>query len=381
MLFALVGLPNKGKTTLFNALTHAAAQVADYPFTTIDPNKGVAFASAKCPCSEKGGACKPRNSKCANGTRFVPVNVIDVAGLVDGAHEGRGRGNQFLNDLSEADALVCVADASGSTDSEGNKCPLGSHDPCEDVLILEREIDHWLAGIAKRNASKAKGKTSDEFQKLLAGLKVDARVYSHAAEGLPASFWQWTKEEFLEFAHRIRLKTKPLVVAANKCDLPGAQAGVEKLRELGHPLFEVYADYELALQKARERGFVDYDGKSVSIKTEDSRMVSALEHIKSIVDARGTGVQALVDGVAFKVLDLIVAYPVQDEKKWMDNKDNLLPDALLLRRGATAHDLAAAIHTDLAAGFLYAVDGRTHLRIAREQPLKDGDVVKVVSTR
>ncbi|OIO27494.1 redox-regulated ATPase YchF [Candidatus Micrarchaeota archaeon CG_4_10_14_0_2_um_filter_60_11] len=384
MLFAFVGLPNKGKTTLFNALTRANAAVADYPFTTIDPNKGVAFASVPCPCVGKGVKCSPRNSKCVNGTRFVPVNVIDVAGLVAGAHEGRGRGNQFLTDLSNADALVCVADASGSTDSEGNNCEPGTHDPAEDVAVLESEIEYWLASVVKRNALKARGRNLAEFQQALSGISVTERVLKECLHdaGLQPKPEEWDKAQCLAFAKAVRAKTKPIVVAANKCDLPSSRAGVEKLRQLPYPLFEVSADYELALQKAKDKGMVDYDGKSVNFKNDDPKFAAALRRLKDFADSRGgTGVQALVDGVVFKVLDCIVVYPVEDEKHWTDNKGNVLPDAILLRRGATAVDLAAAIHTDLAKGFLYAVDCRTNMRLGKEHALKDGDVVKVVSNR
>jgi len=384
MFFAIVGLPNKGKTTLFNALTHANAQIADYPFTTIDPNKGVAFASAPCPCSQKGAKCNPRNSKCVNGTRFVPVNVIDVAGLVAGAHEGRGRGNQFLTDLSNADALVCIADASGSTDAEGNKCEPGSHDVAEDVTVLESEIDYWLAAVVKRNAHKARGRALAEFQQALSGINVGERVLKECLRetGLQPKPEEWDDGQCLVFAKAVRKHTKPIVVAANKCDLPSAAQGLERLRQLSYPLFEVSADYELALQKAKEKGFVDYDGKAVVVKAEDPKFAAALHLLKEFVESRGgTGVQRLVDGIVFKVLDCIVAYPVEDERHWTDNKGNVLPDAILLRRGATAVDLAAAIHTDLAKGFLYAVDCRTNMRLAREHALKDGDVVKIVSNR
>lgn len=383
MLVALVGLPNKGKTTLFNALTRAQAQIADYPFTTIDPNKGVAFATVDCPCKEKA-PCSPRNGACVNGKRRVPINIIDVAGLVDGAHEGKGRGNQFLSDLGPASALICVADASGSTDSDGNKCELGSHDPAEDVKVLEKEIDLWLASVVKRNAPKARGNRVDAFQQSLSGVGVTEPVLKAclAETGLSPNAWEWSKEECLQFAVCVRRKTKPIIVAANKCDLSSARSGVESLRALGYPVYELSADYELALEKASERGLVEYDGSGVTVKTEEPRLRVALDKIKGFVDSnRGTGVQRLLNRVAFETLELMVAYPVQDEKHWTDNKGAVLPDAILLPKGSTAVDLARAIHTDLVEGFLHAVDARTHMRLGREHALENGAVVKIVSTK
>ncbi|MFH0974102.1 MAG: GTPase, partial [Candidatus Micrarchaeota archaeon] len=155
MLIGIVGKPSTGKSSLFNALTHGHAAVASYPFTTIDPNKGVAFVRVRCACSELGVTCKPRFGSCANGVRLVPINVVDVAGLVEGAHEGRGKGNQFLNDLNAADALVCVADAAGATDDGGNACTPGTHDAVRDVQMIEREIDYWIMDVLKRNLAKA----------------------------------------------------------------------------------------------------------------------------------------------------------------------------------------------------------------------------------
>ncbi len=383
MLVALIGLPNKGKTTLFNALTRAHAQIADYPFTTIDPNKGVAFATADCPCKEKEH-CNPRSGSCVNNKRRVPINVIDVAGLVAGAHKGKGRGNQFLSDLGPASALICVADASGSTDADGNKCAPGSHDPAEDVRILENEIDYWLASVVKRNAPKSRGNCVGAFQQALSGVGVTESVLKKCLRetGLTPNAWEWMDESCLKFASCVRKKTKPIIIAANKCDLPTSKKGVASLRSLGYPLHEVSADYELALEKAAEKGLVDYDGSSVTVKTEDARLHKALEKIKSFVELNaGTGVQQLLNQIVFESLGLMVAYPVQDEKHWTDNKGAVLPDAMLLPSGSTALDLARLIHSDLADGFLYAVDARSHMRLSKESPLSNGAVVKIVSTK
>src|SRR5271157_5635220 len=133
VLVGVVGKPNVGKSTFFAAATLKDVPIADYPFTTIQANVGVAYLRTKCVCKEMGVTDKPRNSICVDGTRLIPVKLVDVAGLVEGASEGRGLGNQFLDEVRQADALIQVVDASGSTDSEGRKVPPGSNDPLKDI--------------------------------------------------------------------------------------------------------------------------------------------------------------------------------------------------------------------------------------------------------
>ncbi|HDS64189.1 MAG TPA: redox-regulated ATPase YchF, partial [Methanofollis liminatans] len=130
---ALAGKPNCGKSTFFKAATMAQVEIANYPFTTIDANHGVAYVRTTCPCKALGlSGC----TACKDGARFVPVAFIDVAGLVPDAHKGKGLGNQFLDNLREADAILHIIDASGATDAEGNPVDAGSHDPQEDIAFL-----------------------------------------------------------------------------------------------------------------------------------------------------------------------------------------------------------------------------------------------------
>ena len=121
LLIGIIGAPNKGKSTLFSAMTAVEVPIADYAFTTIKPNMGVAYATTECADVGLGVKCTPRNSSCLDGIRKIPINIVDVAGLVPGAHLGKGMGNQFLNDIVNADVLVQVVDASGKTDINGGK--------------------------------------------------------------------------------------------------------------------------------------------------------------------------------------------------------------------------------------------------------------------
>jgi len=154
MLIGIVGKPNCGKTTFLNAACLTSAKVADYPFTTIEPNLGKAYVRKNCVCKELGVKDTPKNSLCIDGVRLIPIDLLDVAGLVPDAWKGKGLGNKFLDDLRRADALIHVIDASGSTDAEGKPVEPGSWDPLKDVKFLENEIAHWFNNIISRDWPK-----------------------------------------------------------------------------------------------------------------------------------------------------------------------------------------------------------------------------------
>src|SRR3989338_2051590 len=119
MLIGLVGKPSVGKSTFFKAATLAEVEIASYPFTTIKPNHGVGFVKIECIEKELNTKCNPNHGFFLQGQRFVPIDLMDVAGLVPGASEGKGLGNQFLYDLRQADAFIHIVDVYGETDAEG----------------------------------------------------------------------------------------------------------------------------------------------------------------------------------------------------------------------------------------------------------------------
>lgn len=385
MLIGIIGAPNKGKSTLFSALTMHDVAIAAYPFTTIDPNKGIAYATKKCPHVELGVPCKARNSLCIDGVRQIPINVIDVAGLVEGAHIGKGMGNKFLNDLAAADALIILADASGKTDAAGN--PATKHNPIDDVEMVQDELVEWLADIIKRHM-KVMSKNPDGISALaevLTGLKITKDMISRAVlqNSLSSSKIDWEDEGIDRFSITLLKMAKPILIVANKMDVEGSEAAALELESKygKESVFRMSSAVELALEKAEKSGMIKWSGGNdfaiVGNATPDQQ--KGLNYMKRYISTHGMASKALINKVAFELLQNIVAYPVEDEHKYSDSMGNVLPDAILLHKGANAHDLAAAIHTEIADKMLYALDARKKMRIGKDHQLQDGDIVKIVS--
>ena len=388
---ALAGKPNAGKSTFYTAATMADVDVANYPFTTIDANRGVTHVRTECPCLDREERCGSEN--CRGGKRYVPVELLDVAGLVPGAHEGKGLGNQFLDELTNADVVLNVVDASGATNAEGEPVEVGAHDPLDDVDFVEEEMDLWLAGIVDRNweAVERKSRSPDfdleaSITELLTGFGAADRDVTAVLRGLeyPDDPKAWTGDDREALARATRRRTKPIVVVANKVDA-APDGAFDRIREgTDKPVVPATADGELGLRRAAEAGVVDYDPGDGDFEirgdvSEEQR--KGLDAIRGAMDDHGgTGVQTALNAAVYDLLDRITVYPVQDASKWTDGTGNVLPDAFLLPSGATPPDLAYAVHTDIGEGYLHAVDARSSRRIGEGHELSEGDVVKIVST-
>lgn len=396
MLVGIIGKPNTGKSTFFSAATLKNVPIADYPFTTIKPNVGMGYLRTKCVCKEMGVTDNPRNSVCKEGVRLIPVKLVDVAGLVSGASANRGLGNQFLDEIRQADALIQVVDASGSTDEEGRKAEAGTHDPALDIAMVENELDLWIFGIIKRDWDKS-ARLSEQLgtsivphlAQRLTGLGIDeqsieeAVLHLHLRGEKPL---EWKDEDLMRLVKTLREKTKPSLIAANKSDLPGAKERVEALRMGDRLVIPCAAEAELLLRRAAEASVIKYTPGDRSFEITKPEITPqqrrALELVKEkVLDVYGaTGVQQAIDQAYFGLLKAIVVYPVEDETKLADKNGNVLPDAYVMNGGSTALDLARKIHSDLAESFLYAVDARTGMRLSDDHVLKDRDIVKIVSS-
>jgi ribosome-binding ATPase YchF (GTP1/OBG family) len=387
---ALAGKPNAGKSTFYQAATMADVDVGNYPFTTIDANRGVTHARTECPCLDLQERCGDEH--CHDGKRYVPVELLDVAGLVPGAHEGKGLGNQFLDELSNADVVLHVVDAAGATNAEGEPVEIGEHDPVEDLDFIEREMDLWLASIVDRNwESVERSSRSPDFDldealvDLLSGVGASELDVSRTLRAIdyPDDPIQWDDDDRERLARDIRERTKPIVVVANKADI-APEENLQRLREATDTVIPATADGELALRKAAEAGVIAYDpgDPDFEIQREVSdQQRQGLETIREVMaEWGGTGIQDALDYAVYELLDHFTVYPVQNETHWTDGQGNVLPDAFLLPADSTPKDLAYAVHSDIGDGYLHAVDARKDMRISDDTELEEGDVIKIVST-
>lgn len=394
MKLGLVGKPNVGKSTFFAAATMAEAEIGNYPFTTIEANRGVGYVRVADPGPELGVTSTPRVGKVVEATRYVPLELVDVAGLVPGAHEGKGLGNRFLNDLVRADALVHVVDSSGATDAEGNPVDAGSHDPREDVAFLERELDAWIEGLLRdgwerftRRVRQERGKTETALAERLSGLGIHERHAVRAlkdANLLGTAIQDWDDDALPHLATALRARSMPTLVAWNKADLVDASSLEALQAALERPGVPVSAQAELALAKGAQSGLLEYvegAGSFQVLRDLQPEQEKGLDYIRShVMDRWGsTGVHKTLETAAFDLLGLIPVYPVEDETQLTDKDGRVLPDCHLVPEGTTAKQLAHRVHSDLGERFVRGIDCRTKRVIGADHELKAGDVVKIAA--
>ncbi|MBW3018722.1 redox-regulated ATPase YchF [Candidatus Woesearchaeota archaeon] len=394
MKIGIVGKANVGKSTFFKALTLADILIANYPFATIKPNIGCAYVRVKAVCTEFGIQCTPRFGKCENGIRYVPVEVLDVAGLVPGAHEGKGMGNQFLDDLRQADALIHIVDIAGTTNEKGEPVEPGSYDPLNDIRWLDIELDMWYYGILKkgwerfsRMVQQDKTKISRELAKQLSGLNVKEEHVEKAIKELkldPNKPTEWTEDQLKALASKIRKETKPMIIVANKADISTAAENIERAKKEfpDYKIIPASAESELALKEADKKGLIKYlpgDAKFEIIGEMSEQQKKALDFIqKNVLDKlNGTGVQEAIDSAVFDELKYIAVFPGGSNFK--DSQGRIMPDCFLMPPGSTAYDFAEKLHTDIAKGFIGAIDVKTKRKIGRDHELKNRDVIEILT--
>ncbi|RLI51299.1 MAG: redox-regulated ATPase YchF, partial [Candidatus Thorarchaeota archaeon] len=348
----IVGKPSCGKTSFTNAACMTDFKVGSYPFTTIEANVGVAHVRTRCACTDFGVKDNPKNSICIDGVRLIPIKLIDVAGLVPGAHKGRGMGNKFLDDLRQADVLIHIVDASGSLDAEGQEVAAGSYNPVEDVKFLEDEITEWILGIVTKDWRRITGRVRAEGAKLdellvekLSGLKITRSQILKAirnADLSAESADKWSDEDLRRFARTLQRVAKPIIIAANKIDRPTAHENYERLRETFPDLLvlPVSALAEKVLRDLDKRGIIRYvpgdeDFKILQPDKLSESELAQLEKLRTDILKRygGTGVQRILNDAVFGFLKMITVYPVHDVNTLSDSEGNVLPDVFLVPEG------------------------------------------------
>ncbi|MEK6910488.1 MAG: redox-regulated ATPase YchF [Nanoarchaeota archaeon] len=390
MLVGLVGKPNCGKSTFFKAATLVDVLIANYPFATIKPNHGIAYVKINDLAKDFGKVSNPREGYVKQGFRFVPFELMDVAGLVAGASEGKGLGNEFLSDLSAADAFIHVVDMSGESDGEGK--PSENYYPGEDIRMIENELDLWYLGILKkvwmtfaRTVEMQKKKFEEAVAKQFSGLKVkedDVRYVVLKSKLNHEKPTLWTDQDLANFARMLRKYTKPMIIAANKVDRPNGNDNLEKIKkEFDYPIIACFADGELSLRQADKVGLVDYvpGENNFEVKKELSgKQKEALDSIKKIIEKFGsTGIQEVMNKVVFEVLKYVSIYPAG--AKLSDSKGNVLPDCYLMPPGSTALDFAYRLHSDIGRDFVKAMHVKTKQAVGKDYVIKNGDGLEIMT--
>lgn len=399
MLVGIIGKPSAGKSTFLNAACLTDAKVGDYPFTTIEPNVGTGHVVTKCVCEELGVKDTPINSICVDHQRYIPIKLLDVAGLVPDAHLGKGLGNKFLSDLSRADVLLHILDISGELDLEGRKIDTGTHDPLDDINFLENEIDLWFKNILLRTdwrkftnkVTMEKTNFIDALYERLSGLAIQKK---HILKSLEISelnterLDQWNDSQIEHFSKILRKISKPIIIVANKIDKKNSVTNFHRIQKvIESPIIPSSSLAEFFLRQLNEKRIISYRPGASTFDVLQPEKISekeksVLNEIQmKILDLFGnTGIQISLNTAVFDILNNIVVYPVHDEKKYMDHDGNILPDAYIIPKDMHLKEfIQNKIHSDLAKNFIYALDAKTKLRLGENHELKHNDVIKVVS--
>ena len=395
----LIGKTNTGKTTFFNSATLMSAEVSNYPFTTKRPATGNAHAITHCVHKEFNLRDNPKNSGCIDGWRFIPVELVDLPGLIKGAWEGKGLGNQFLTIAAQSDALLHIVDASGSIDASGKIAEPGTGDPVADVADIEEELVMWYLKLLEANRDKISRAIDSGMNTVAAitevfrgiGVKEDHVKVALAQNNLAETvFDNFGIQQSKDFCWSLREISKPTLIVANKVDLPTATENFRRLREEYRDVIIIpaSADAELTLRRAEGKGIIRYIPGDERFEINDQTKLNdkqkwALNFIRKDIlgEYMRTGVQFAINVAVFKLLKMNAVYPVADIQKFSDKHGNVLPDVYLMRSGSTVEDLAKEVHTELAKGLLYALDGRDGIRLPVNYQLKDRDVLSIVSAR
>ncbi|MCJ1402992.1 hypothetical protein MMC11_006214 [Xylographa trunciseda] len=418
-LIGLVGKPSSGKSTTLNSLTDATSKVGNFPFTTIDPQRAIGYLQISCACARfsVSDRCKPNYGSCVDGRRSVPIELLDVAGLVPGAHQGKGLGNKFLDDLRHADALIHVVDVSGTTDAEG-KATRG-YDPSQDIVWLRSEIENWILGnlmekwgsLKRRHIAVStltlltfstnvlltvplEATAVETLQGQLSGYGSTPKTIAATLDSIPlrTPLEMWDSLTISNLVSAFVTTRFPTVLALNKIDHPDADKNIAKIAK-AHPadsLVLCSAISEVFLRKLAKQGFVKYvegsdlvdtrddlvefgDPSGGGLKELDEKLRTRIENLRDMVLFRfgSTGVVQVLSRAA-DLLGLVPVFPVRNIHSFgaggvgsaEGGSGPVFRDCVLVKRGTTVREVARKVMGDAPLAY---VEGTGGVRVSEEE--------------
>ncbi|GAB1314025.1 hypothetical protein MFIFM68171_04235 [Madurella fahalii] len=400
-LIGLVGKPSAGKSSTLNSLTDATSKVGNFPFTTIDPQRAIGYLQIDCACARFGvtDRCKPNYGSCVGGRRSVPIELLDVAGLVPGAHQGKGLGNKFLDDLRHADALIHVVDVSGTTDAEGKNTR--GYDPSVDIAWLRSEIVAWIRGnlmekwgSIKRRHIAVKATAVETLQNQFSGYGSTSAVVARTLDklGLKEPLEEWSDETIDRVVNAFTDEKFPTVIALNKIDHPDADKNIAKIAKMQDPNTIVLcsAISEIFLRKMAKQGYIRYtegsefvdtredliadgDPDGGGLKELDEKNRNRIENLKDMVLYRfgSTGVVQVLSKAA-EILGLVPVFPVRNTTTFSSgagDSKHVFRDCVLVKKNSTVADVARKIMGDAPIAYIEGVGG---IRVAEDQIVSVG---------
>lgn len=359
--------------------------MAPSSFTTIDPQRAIGYLQIPCACAryDLQDKCRPNYGSCVDGRRSVPIELLDVAGLVPGAHEGRGLGNKFLDDLRHADALIHVVDASGTVDAEGKETR--GYDPSVDIAWLRSEITAWIKGnlmqkwpSIRRRHMAIKAAATDTLQGQFSGYGATSTVVNRALDrsGVKEPLENWDEATIDIVVAAFTDEKFPTVLALNKIDHPDADKNVAKIAQMNPNIVLCSAISEVFLRKMAKQGYIQYiegsefvdtredlieggDPTGGGLKELDEKNKNRIENLKDMVLYRfgSTGVVQVLTKAA-EVLGLVPVFPVRSMSNFGSAESRgVFKDCVLVKKNSTVGDAARKVMGDAPLAYIEGAGG------------------------
>lgn len=331
--------------------------------------------------------CRPNYGSCEGGRRSVPIELLDVAGLVPGAHQGKGLGNKFLDDLRHADALIHVVDASGTVDAEGKETR--GYDPSVDIAWLRGEIVAWVKGnlwekwgSIRRRHMAVKASAVETLQNQFSGYGSTSTTVVRALErtGMREPLENWDEADVERVVNGFVDEKFPTVIALNKIDHADADKNISKIAKMQDPNTIVLcsAISEIFLRKMAKQGYIKYtegsefvdtredlieqgDPDGGGLKELDEKNRNRIENLKDMVLYRfgSTGVVQVLSKAA-QILGLVPVFPVRNTSTFSSGASEsrvVFRDCVLVKKGSTVGDVARKVMGDAPIAYVEGVGG------------------------